>query len=265
VLSLRIFDLFVHHQVDCAYLFIVAFRVCLVAGAMKSEISRLEQEIASLLRDIGTRTGDSLLLNGLVSSLKSQVETLRAELMATQRAHKESLSKVDSQWEDKMYSMRDSQSRNLENAFITCRKSHCVELAELTAKFDGDRKSLEDSILRISSAASAELKRAQCDLLNAAQQLQAEKDSHALSVATLYQQIEEDRQASEKKLGAELETIRATVQAAAEERERLACEGHDAVVVLMKDMHRKALGESKSICFSSCFLPLDTRLQFQIS
>jgi hypothetical protein len=58
------------------------------------------------------------------------------------------------------------------------------------------------------------------------------------------QQIKEVRQASEQKLGAELETLRVTAQAAAEERERLACEGHDAVIVLMKEVHRKALGES---------------------
>jgi hypothetical protein len=223
---------------------------------MKAEMGRLEQENASLLRDLGTRAGDSLLLDGLVSSLKIQVETLRGELMSTQRAHKESLSKLDGQWEDKMNSMRDSQSRNLENAFITCRKAHCVEVAELTAKFHSERKSIEDSILRISSGASAELKRAQCDLINEAEQLRAEKDSHALSVAMLNQQIKEDREASEQQLGAELETLRAAAQAAAEERERLACEGHDAVIVLMKDMYRKAIGESKIICCSTRFLSL---------
>ena len=234
---------------------------------MKSEMSKMEEENKSLLRDLGTRTGDGLLLNGLVSSLKSQVETLRGELMSTQRAHKEklesSLSKLDSQWEDKMKSLGDSQIRNLENAFITCRKAHGVEVAELTAKFDCERKSLEDSMLRLSSNASADLERAQSDLTHTAEILQAEKDSHALSVAMLNQQMKEEREASEQRLGAELETLRAAAQAAAEQRERLACEGHDAVIVLMKDMHRKELGVSKSKYISSYLHSLHgSRLRF---
>lgn len=228
-----------------------------MVGVMKADLSRLEQENSSLLSDLGAGTGDRLLLDGLVSSLKSQVETLREELVSIQKAHIEkmetSLSKLDRAWEDKMTSLRDSQSRNLENAFITCRKAHREEITELTAKFDRERKSLEHSLVRLSSSASDESKRAQSDLINTAEMLQAEKDSHALSVTMFNQQIKEDREVSEQRLEAELETLRAAAQAAAEERERLTCEGHEAVVVLMKAMYRKAIGASKSKYSNSCF------------
>lgn len=230
---------------------------------MKTEMSRLEQENASLLRDLGTRTGDSLLLDGLVGSLKNQVENLRAELISTHRTHREQMqashSKLDEQWEEKMVSLKDSHSRNLENTVITCRMSHSVETLELTAEFERKKKSLEDSLVRISSEASAYSARTQRDLVSATEKLQAESDSHALSVTSLNQQIKDEREASEHRLSAELETLRAAAQTAAEEKERLACEGHDAVLSLMKDMYKKALGLSFPSCFS-IFPIRDTRL-----
>lgn len=224
------------------------------AGAMQAEMSRLERQSSSLVSDLGTRTGENLLLDGLVVSLKSQVETLREELTSTQRAYREQMeisrSELDDQWEEKMNALRDSQSRNLENAFIACRKSHSAEVLELNAKFDREKKSLEGSLVRISSEASADSARHQRDLVFAMENLQAEKDSHSLSVMRLNQQNEADRNELEQRLRTELETHLASAQATAEEKERLACEGHDAVISLMKDMCKKALGTSHFLASS---------------
>lgn len=217
-----------------------------LTGALKTELTRLELKYVSLQKDLESRKKEGERAEGVASSLKNQVESLREELKATQKAYQDKMdlshAAIEKEWEIKMGKLRDVHFSDLENSSSSLKKNHMIELQELSSRHEGELRDMQSTLQRVTSDASADSQLVGLELSRTLASLKAEKASRVSDVADLHQRIIEEREAAQARLTSELEALRISLESLSDEKERLVHEGNDTVMGLMKEMYKKAQG-----------------------
>ena len=223
----------------------------LFAGALKTEMTRLELKYVSLQKDLETRKKEGERAEGVASSLKNQVESLREELKATQKAYQDKMdlshAAIEKEWEIKMGKLRDTHLSDLETTALGLKKNHGIEVQDLCSRHEGESRDLQTALQRVTSDASAESQQVGQELSKTLALLKEEKALRGNDVAQLQHRMSEEREAAQARLTSELEALRLSLEAISEEKERLVHEGNDTVMELMKEMYKKAQGDYKPI------------------
>ena len=85
------------------FIFIFIYFYFYFIGVYKLEITRLESKYTTLQKDLEAKKKESERSESVSTSLKNQVETLRDELKATQKAYQEKMEmstlKLEKEWE----------------------------------------------------------------------------------------------------------------------------------------------------------------------
>lgn len=209
-------------------------------------MTRLELKYISLQKDLESRKKEGERAEGVASSLKNQVESLREELKATQKAYQDKMdlshAAIEKEWEIKMGKLRDTHFLDLENSSSNLKRNHVIELQELSSRHEGELRDMQSTLQRVTSDASADSQLMGLELSRTLASLKEEKASRVSDVADLHQRISEEREAAQARLTSELEALRLSLESLSDEKERLVHEGNDTVMGLMKEMYKKAQG-----------------------
>ena len=150
--------------------------------------------------------------------------------------------KLEKEWESKMKVLKDSQSATLDAALSAAHLAFNKQLSELTNSHNKALSQLNERLLQATNGAASDAKHADEQNVLVLTQLEEEKASHISDVDDLNKRNREDRDEAEDRRRRELEALRSALTTASEERERLAAEGHETVVALMKSLAEKVEG-----------------------
>ena len=114
-------------------------------------MNKLESRCTSLQQDLEAKRKESERAEGICNGLKTQVENLREELKATQKAYQDkmemSLAKLEAEWQAKMLKMQQEHAAGviaavakaeavIQNQLVEARRTHQQEIDRLQAQLD---------------------------------------------------------------------------------------------------------------------------------
>ena len=120
-------------------------------GTMRGEMNKLESRCTSLQQDLEAKRKEGERTEGICSGLKTQVENLREELKATQKAYQDkmemSLAKLEAEWQAKMLKLQQDHAAGviaavakaeavIQNQLVEARRTHQQEMDRLQAQLD---------------------------------------------------------------------------------------------------------------------------------
>ena len=201
-------------------------------------MTRLETKYSALQKDLELKKKESERADSVCSSLKNQVETLRDELKATQKAYQQKMEiltkKLEREFEDKINSLKDTQSSDFTMTMALARKNFDENFLEMKTSSDSEIKSLKEKMIEINKKAEEDMRSADARNVRVLTALEEEKFLHASDVDVLSKRNKKDREEAEEKRIKELEQLGFDLNSAMLERERISQEGHNNILKSME-------------------------------
>lgn len=199
-------------------------------AGLKTEVAKWESKAKGLQKELDAKKKDGERQESVTSGLKNQVESLREELKASQKAFREkmdmSTAKLEQEWQDKL----DAQVAESEKALAALRaeliKAHSAELTEIAIRHDEDVKSLKSLLQKEHSTSAQELAENEKLRLELEAQLKSEKAARAAQVAELTSSYSIQQRNLEDAHKQEVERLRRELKTAAEARETALVTAH---------------------------------------
>ena len=226
-------------------------------------MTRLETKYSALQKDLELKKKESERADSVCSSLKNQVETLRDELKATQKAYQQKMEiltkKLEREFEDKINSLKDTQSSDFTMTMALARKNFDENFLEMKTSSDSEIKSLKEKMIEINKKAEEDMKAADARNVRVLTALEEEKFLHASDVDVLSKRNKKDREEAEEKRIKELEQLGFDLNSAMLERERISQEGHNNILKSMELTREKVQSKCDVLHFieSSYSVPHD--------
>ena len=216
-------------------------------------MTRLETKYSALQKDLELKKKESERADSVCSSLKNQVESLRDELKATQKAYQEKMElltkKLEREFADKLLSLEASQSTDLTMTMTLAKKNFDEHFLELKTSSESEIKSLKEKIIEINKKAEEDIISADVRNVRVLTALEEEKFLHASDVDVLCKRNKKDRDEAEEKRIKELEQLGFDLNSAMLEREKLNQEGHNNILKSMELQSQKVQSTCESLCF----------------
>ena len=216
-------------------------------------MTRLETKYSALQKDLELKKKESERADSVCSSLKNQVETLRDELKATQKAYQEKMEiltkKLEREFSDKMISLKASQSTDLTMTMTLAKNNFDEHFLELKTSSESEIKSLKEKIIEINKKAEEDIISADARNLRVLTALEEEKFLHASDVDVLCKRNKKDSDEAEEKRIKELEQLGFDLNSGMLEREKLTQEGHNNILKSMELQSQKVQSTSESLYF----------------
>jgi hypothetical protein len=224
---------------------------------MQAELKILKSIHKSLEVTYNIKCDEERKSENLIIKLEDQVEKLKNQLNSVkteaQNELKTTISNLDKEWEKKWTTQNASISYDVELKIKNLKELHMKEMERKCYEHEKDKKMLSDNLKSKNATAGTELDSLHEELTRVRKELQEEMNSNAIQLNILNKRNREDAEEAEEKKKIEFEILRVNIQNAAEEKERLACEGHRTVIEIMKEMYDKAQGKYERTC-SYCHL-----------
>ena len=216
-------------------------------------MTRLETKYSALQKDLELKKKESERADSVCSSLKNQVESLRDELKATQKAYQEKMElltkKLEREFADKLLSLEASQSTDLTMTMTLAKKNFDEHFLELKTSSESEIKSLKEKIIEINKKAEEDIISADARNLRVLTALEEEKFLHASDVDVLCKRNKKDSDEAEEKRIKELEQLGFDLNSGMLEREKLTQEGHNNILKSMELQSQKVQSTSESLYF----------------
>jgi hypothetical protein len=202
--------------------------------SLKNEFSKLDTKYKSVLKDLDARKKENERNESVTNGLKTQIENLREELKASQKAFREkmdiSTAKLEAEWQAKLES---------EIARLTRERQQLQE--DLTTQFQYERKLLitnhEEEIRSLKSLLQKEAGDAANQLVSAERlretleaTLLAEKNARNAQVQELHTSHQQAMKALEDKYTTEIDRLKREWKSSTEQKEQLLMQSHAAEV-----------------------------------
>lgn len=213
---------------------------------LRGEASKWEGKAKGLQKELDSRKKEGERAESVMTGLKNQVESLREELKASQKAFREkmdiSAAKLEAEWQARLEAAVAEGEKALSSTQSELLEKHRKELEELVRRHGEDIDELKTALQQEAAFARADLAAVE----RQKQQLEADlvdaKAAHAAEVKQLRDEHSMSSRSTADKHTEEIERIRRELKSAAEAREALLTQSHNAEVERLN-----ALVESTSV------------------
>lgn len=197
---------------------------------MKADYQKLESKYKALSKEFDSKKGDNERYESITNSLKNQIENLREELKASQKAFREKLDlnsqKLEQEWADKLEAAlkqaeidKETLRKDLLNQFAT-------EKNQLVTQHEEEIKSLKQLLQKEVNDASGMLRESERQRETLEAQLKQEKMQHDKMVQELQSSHQSAIRALEDTHRQELDRLRREYKSSNESREHLLSTQH---------------------------------------
>ena len=229
--------------------------IFMTLGAMQAELKILKSINKSLEMSYNVKYEEEIKSENFIIKLEDQLEKLKNQFSSVktdaQNELKTTISNLDKEWEKKLNTQNASISYDFELKMKNLKELHMKEMERKCHDHEKDKKSLSDNLKSKTATVGTELDSLYEELTRVKKELQEEMNSNAIQLNILNKRNREDAEEAEETKKIELELLRTNIQNVAEEKEKLACEGHRTVIEIMKEMYNKAQGKYKRTCSHS--------------
>lgn len=220
---------------------------------MQAELKILKSIHKSLEVSYNIKCDDEIKSENFIIKLEDQVEKLKNQLILVKTEAQNELKAIiinlDKEWEKKLNTQNASISYDVELKIKNLKELHIKQMERKCYEHEKDKKILSDHLKSKNATAGTELDSLYEELTRVKKELLEEMNSNAIQLNILNKRNREDAEEAEEKKKIEFELLRINIQNAAEEKERLACEGHRTVIEIMKEMYDKAQGKYGRTCY----------------
>jgi predicted nucleic acid-binding Zn-ribbon protein len=203
-------------------------------AALKADASKWEGKAKGLQKDLDARKKDNERAESVTSGLKNQVENLREELKASQKAFRDkmdmSAAKLEAEWQAKLDAQVAAGEKAVVDVRLDLNRQHTYAVEELTRRFEEDIKSLKSLLQKEHASAANELAENESMRQQLEASLKEEKAARIHQVSELTSTFNAQTRSAEEDHKQELERIKREVKSAAEAREALLTQSHNAEV-----------------------------------
>ena len=220
---------------------------------MQAELKILKSIHKSLEVSYNIKCDDEIKSENFIIKLEDQVEKLKNQLILVKTEAQNELKAIiinlDKEWEKKLNTQNASISYDVELKIKNLKELHIKQMERKCYEHEKDKKISSDHLKSKNATAGTELDSLYEELTRVKKELLEEMNSNAIQLNILNKRNREDAEEAEEKKKIEFELLRINIQNAAEEKERLACEGHRTVIEIMKEMYDKAQGKYGRTCY----------------
>lgn len=220
---------------------------------MQAELKILKSIHKSLEVSYNIKCDDEIKSENFIIKLEDQVEKLKNQLILVKTEAQNELKAIiinlDKEWEKKLNTQNASISYDVELKIKNLKELHIKQMERKCYEHEKDKKILSDHLKSKNATAGTELDSLYEELTRVKKELLEEMNSNAIQLNILNKRNREDAEEAEEKKKIEFELLRINIQNAAEEKDRLACEGHRTVIEIMKEMYDKAQGKYGRTCY----------------
>lgn len=216
---------------------------------MMTELKILKSIHKSLEISYNIKCEEEIKSENLIINLEDELEKIKNQLNISkndsQNELKNAILNLDKDWLKKMNTQHASISYDFELKIKNLNEFHIKEMEKKNNEHEKDKKISSDILKTKTATAGTELESLYDELTRVKKELQDEMNSNAIQLNILNKRNREDVEDAEEKMKIEVDMLRINIQNAAEEKEKLACEGHRTVIEIMKEMYNKAKGKYK--------------------
>ena len=209
-------------------------------STLKAEATKWEGKVKGLQKELDARKKDGERAESVTSGLKNQVESLREELKASQKAFREKMdmssAKLEAEWQSRLDAQQEASELALAALRAELVKAHQTELDAIAQRHDEDIRSLKSLLQKEHTAAANELADNERLRLQLEADLKAEKSARAAQVADLSSTHSTQLRAAEDAHRQEAERLRRELKNAAEGREQQLLQAHAAEVERLNNL-----------------------------
>jgi hypothetical protein len=206
--------------------------------ALEKEHAKVKEKVKSLKLELDAKKKEGEGAQGVIAGLKSQIESLREELKASQKAFRDKmdmgLAKLEEDWQRKMDTLVESHGQALVDQQSELEAAMGVERQALIAAHEEMQTSLQTEAQEAAEKASAALTTSENERIKLEFELKSEIDERAIQIKTL-----------NAKWADELSKQKAEADARLEELGRQLLGDADAASQAMLDNHAQEIEKLK--------------------
>lgn len=216
----------------------------MLLGALRNEVGKLESKAKALQKELEAKKKDGERAEGIATSLKNQIESLREELKATQKAFRDkmdaSMSKLEAEWQAKMDALNAESSNSLSSTVEALQRAHAQELEDLRVIHEDEINTLKSALQKEARQAAEDATKAENDRLRLEEELRSERKARVSSDADVAAKHANELKNLEAKHRTELEALRRSLSDGADQREAVLKQGHERELALLQAAAEKA-------------------------
>lgn len=221
---------------------------------MISELKILNSIHKSLEISYNIKCEEEIKSENLIINLENELEKTKNQLNFikndSQNELENTISNLDKDWLKKMNTQHASISYDFELKMKNLNELHIKEIEKKNIEYEEEKKISSDILKSKTAITGTELESLYDELRRLKKELQDEMNSNAIQLNILNKRNREDVEEAEVKMKIEFDILKINIQNSAEEKEKLACEGHRTVIEIMKEMYNKAKGKYKRTCLT---------------
>lgn len=201
---------------------------------LKKDVDKLDAKVKTLQKELDARKKESERAEGVTNGLKNQVESLREELKASQKAFRDkmdmSTAKLEAEWQERLDAQIALGQKQLREQAEELTRGFMKDLDELRARHEDEVRALKGLLQKEAGDAANELANAEKLRQKVEAELAAEKAARAAQVSEMTAKHTADIKFQEEARRLESERLRRELNNSSDARELALVNAHNAEV-----------------------------------
>ncbi len=222
---------------------------------MKNDYMKLEAKYKALSKEFDSKKGDNERYESITNSLKNQIENLREELKASQKAFREKMDintqKLEQEWSAKLEAALKQAEYDKEELRKLLLAQFAAEKNSLIAQHEEEVKSLKQLLQKEANDASGQLRDSEMQRAALESQLKQEKIQHEKMVSELQSSHQSAIRALDDSHRQEVDRLRREHKSSSESREQLLISQHQEEVAKLHKLLETTKQEHNDLLSSS--------------
>eukprot|EP01041_Mallomonas_annulata_P004098 gene4098-8148_t len=219
-------------------------------STLRTEMTKLESKTKALQIDLDTKIRENARSETVCTSLKTQVENLRDELKASQKAFRDKMeasqAQSDSEWYAKIELLKSTHDTELSNQVTNHQKALKTQYDELNERHEAELVALRSALQKEANQYNETLAQAERDRIRLENDLRIEKSTHLQDTNDLIKKHNEETRDAEERRRRELEALRKELTGLMGKKDQENSAAQNAVIEALRQSSEKKLNELQS-------------------
>ena len=199
-------------------------------GALQGEVQKWEGKTKALMKELEAKKKESERTESVCNGLKNQVESLREELKATQKAYREkmdlSVAKVEADWQAKLDAQIAQQEEEIAKVRNELELAHKIAIDAMIKLHEDEMNVLKNALQKEASTAADDQVKAENERIRLENLLRIEKEERCAEISELKSNHNTAIKVLEDTHKQALENLRNELTSSSSERERNMIQSH---------------------------------------